>query len=125
MAQRRCSTIGIRYLELRRTRNLGARRIQSELRWHFDISLALATINKVFSSHGVKPLVQHRQKSGFAPYESHEPGDRIQIQMDTCKIGSNLYQYATIDDCTRYSVLRLYDRRTTANTLDFLEAVLY
>lgn len=44
--------------------------------------------------------------------------------MDTCKIGSNLYQYTAIDDCTRYRVLRLYDRRTAANTLDFLEAVL-
>lgn len=109
-------------LELRRTRNLGARRIQSELRRHFDISLALATIHKVLSRHGVKPLVQHRQKSGFVRYERPVPGDRI--QMDTCKIGPNLYQYTAIDDCTRYRVLRLYDRRTAANTLDFLEAVL-
>ena len=67
-------------------------------------------------------LVQHRQKSGFVRYERPEPDDRI--QMDTCKIGPNLYQYTAIDDCTRYRVLSLYDRRTAANTLDFLEAVL-
>lgn len=102
----------------RRTCNLGARRIQSELRRHFDISLALATIHKVLSKHGVEPLVQHRQKSGFVRYERPVPSDRI--QMDTCKIGQNLYQYTTIDDCTRYRVLRLYG----PNTLDFLEAVL-
>ena len=78
--------------------------------------------NTHLSRHGVKPLVQHRQKSGFVRYERPVPGDRI--QMDTCKIGSNLYQDTTIDDCTRYRVLRLYERRTAANTLDFLEAVL-
>lgn len=44
--------------------------------------------------------------------------------MDTCKIGPALYQYAAIDDCTRYRVLRLYSRRTAANTLDFLDCVI-
>lgn len=44
--------------------------------------------------------------------------------MDTCKIGPKLYQYTAIDDSTRYRVLRLYGRRTAANALDFLEAVL-
>ncbi len=43
--------------------------------------------------------------------------------MDTCKIASGLYQYTAIDDCTRYQVLRLYSRRTAANTLLFLECV--
>ena len=57
-------------LEIKRTRNLGARRIQSDLRQHFNISLALATIHKVLSRHVVKPLIQHRQKSGFVRYEN-------------------------------------------------------
>ena len=39
----------------------------------------------------------------------------------SCKIANNLYQYTAIDDCTRYKVLALYKRRTTANTLDFLD----
>lgn len=44
--------------------------------------------------------------------------------MDTCKIGPGLYQYTSVDDCTRYRVLRLYSRRTTANTLDFIDCVI-
>lgn len=44
--------------------------------------------------------------------------------MDSCKIGSGLYQYTAIDDCTRYRVLRLYKRRTAANNLDFLDCVI-
>jgi len=44
--------------------------------------------------------------------------------MDTCKLGPGLYQYTSIDDCTRYRVLRIYKRRTAANTLDFLDCVI-
>ena len=43
--------------------------------------------------------------------------------MDTCKIGPVIYQYTSIDDCTRYRVLRIYKRRTAANTLDFIDCV--
>jgi transposase InsO family protein len=44
--------------------------------------------------------------------------------MDVCKIAPGLYQYTAIDDCTRYKVLRLYSRRTAANTLNFLGVVM-
>ena len=44
--------------------------------------------------------------------------------MDTYKLGPGLYHYTSIDDCTRYRVLRIYKRRTAANTLDFLDCVI-
>lgn len=44
--------------------------------------------------------------------------------MVTCKIGPGLYQYTSVDDCTRYRVLRIYKPRTEANTLDFIDAVI-
>lgn len=109
-------------LELRRKRNLGARRIQSELQRLHTISLALATIHKVLLRHNVKPIKKYRKKKDYIRYERPIPGDRI--QMDTCKIAPGLYQYTSIDDCTRYRVLRLYERRTAANTLDFLDCVI-
>lgn len=40
------------------------------------------------------------------------------------KIGPGLYQYTSVDDCTRYRALRLYYRRTAANTLDFIDCVI-
>ncbi|MBB92544.1 MAG: IS481 family transposase [Magnetovibrio sp.] len=107
---------------LRKSRNLGARRLQSELLRLHDISLSLATIHKVFQRNQVKPVKRLRKKSEFVRYERPVPGDRV--QMDTCKIGPNLYQYTSIDDCTRYRVLRLYKRRTAANTLDFIDAIM-
>ncbi|OEU71317.1 MAG: integrase, partial [Desulfovibrio sp. S3730MH75] len=107
-------------LELRRERNLGARRIQSELKRLHEISLAVASIHKDLCRHPVKPLVTFRRKADFIRYQRPIPGDRI--QMDTCKIAPGQYQYTAIDDCTRYRVLRLYSRRTAKNTLDFIEA---
>ena len=63
-----------------------------------------------------------RRKADFIRYERPVPGDRV--QMDTCKIGPSLYQYTSVDDCTRYRVLRLYSRRTATNTLDFIDCVI-
>lgn len=108
-------------LELRKTRNLGARRLQSELLRLNNISLSLASIHKILKNHQVKPVKKFRKKSDFIRYERPIPGDRV--QMDTCKIGPGLYQYTSIDDCTRYRVLRIYKRRTAENTLDFIDAV--
>lgn len=109
-------------LKLRKTRNLGARRIQSELKRLYEISLSLATVHKVLQKHGVKPVKKYRRKTDYIRYACPIPGERV--QMDTCKIAPGLYQYTAVDDCTRYRVLRLYTRRTAANTLDFLDCVI-
>ena len=109
-------------LTLRKTRNLGARRIQSELRRLHEISLSLATVHKVLQKHDVKPVKKYRRKTDYLRYACPTPGERV--QMDTCKIAPGLYQYTAVDDCTRYRVLRLYTRRTAANTLDFLDCVI-
>jgi len=109
-------------LELRLQRQLGARRIQSELRRLHDLSLSLATIQKLLQKNEVKPLVAPRWRKQPKRYSRPVPGDRI--QMDTIKISPGLYQYTAIDDCTRYQVIALFSRRTAANTLKFLEQVI-
>jgi transposase InsO family protein len=109
-------------LDLRKDRNLGARRLQSELFRLHDISLSIASVHKVLSKHNVPPVKKFRRKAEYIRYERPLPGDRI--QMDTCKLGPGLYQYTSVDDCTRYRVLRVYQRRTAANTLDFLASVI-
>ena len=102
-------------------RNLGARRLQTELMRLHEISLSLATIHNVLSLYQVEPIKKFRRKVDYTRYERPLPGDRVQL--DTCKLGPGLYQYTSIDDCTRYRVLRIYKRRTAINTLDFLECV--
>jgi len=109
-------------LQLRKERKLGARRLQSELKRLHDIALSLSTIHKVLKQHGIGflSLKRHYRKK-VKRYNCKYPGECI--QMDVCKIVSNLYQYTAIDDCTRYKVIALYTRRTADNTIDFLHQV--
>jgi transposase InsO family protein len=109
-------------LELR-TRRLGSRRIQSELRRTHNFHVSRTTIDKVLTAAKVKPLANSRlHRKRTLRYAKEIPGERM--QMDTCKIGPGLYQYTAIDDCTRIRVLALYSRRTANNTLLFLERVI-
>ena len=109
-------------LRMRTRRNLGARRIQNELKRSFDCSLSVAAFHKVLVRHKVKPIIRARRKETYKSYVKELPGE--QIQMDTCKICSGVYQYTAVDDCTRYRVLAVYRRRTAANTLDFLDKII-
>ncbi len=106
-----------------RKRALGSRRIQSELKRSYNLELSRPTIEKVF--HGLEPqprLVRTFARKRAKRYAKEIPGERV--QMDTCKIAPSLYQYTAIDDCTRIRVLALYKRRSTGNSLLFLEKVI-
>lgn len=83
-------------LGLRKSRKLGARRIQNELARHEQVRVPLATIHKVLTTAAVKPLVRWRRKSHGKRYARPIPGDRV--QMDTCKIAPGIYQYTAGDD---------------------------
>lgn len=118
---KRTAELENRILDLRATRNIGARRVQSELLWEDDIQLSLATIHKALTNAKAEPLKRPPKRRQCTRYERPIPGDRV--QMDTCKIAPGKYQFTAIDDCTRYRVLRLFSSRKSANTLDFIDAV--
>jgi transposase InsO family protein len=110
-------------LRLRRERKLGIKRLRNELVRRHGLELALDTIHKVLVRHGENRLQRPRLKrKGTKRYSRPVPGDRV--QMDTCKIASGLYQYAAIDDCSRWQVLAVYPDRSATSTLDSLERVL-
>ena len=48
-------------LKLRRQNNLGARRIQTELRLHHEMDLSITAIHKVLKQANVAPLVKPRR----------------------------------------------------------------
>ena len=105
-----------------RQRRLGSRRIQSELKRGYDLELSRPTIEKIFRSLEPRPCLARRvTRKHSKRYAKEIPGERV--QMDTCKIAPNLYQYTAIDDCTRIRVLALYKRRSASNSLLFLEKV--
>lgn len=108
-------------LRLRAQRNLGARRIQSELRLHRNIDLSITAIQKVLNAAKVEPLRKPRRVAHSNRYNRPIPGDRV--QMDTMKVAPGIYQYTAIDDCSRWRVLGVYPRRSAKYTLRFLERV--
>jgi len=106
-----------------RARGLGSRRIQSELKRSHDFDISRPTIEKVLKMCAPRPrLVRPVTRKGSKRYAKEIPGERI--QMDTCKIGPGLYQYTAVDDCTRIRVLALFNRRTAANSVQFVELAL-
>jgi transposase InsO family protein len=109
-------------LQLRTERKLGARRIQNELKRLYNLNLSLATIHKVLKRNTVKPLIKSRGKTNIRRYVCSIPGERVQL--DTCKIAPGLYQYTAVDDCTRYRILGLYNKRSASNTILFVERLL-
>ncbi len=106
-------------LNIRQTRNLGARRIQSDLLLNYQIRLSLTSIHKLLIKNDVSPVLKLKKNKRFKRYEMSVPGERVQL--DTCKIAPGMYQYTAIDDCSRYRVMKLYKRRNARNTLSFLE----
>jgi transposase InsO family protein len=108
-------------LSLRRDRNLGARRIQSELRLLHDFELSITSVQKVLTAGRVPPLRKARRLHAPKRYSRPIPGERV--QMDTMKIVPGVYQYTAVDDCSRFRVLGVYKRATGSNTQDFLARV--
>jgi transposase InsO family protein len=110
-------------LSLRRERRLGVKRLRNELGRLHGLSLSPSTIHKVLVRHELSALpTRRRGRHKPKRYSRPVPGDRVQI--DTCKVCPRLYQYAAIDDCSRYLVLGLAQRCTAAATFEFLDQVL-
>jgi transposase-like protein len=108
-------------LSARQDRNIGARRIQSELRLYGNLELSITAIQTILRQAAVKPLRKPPRTESPKRYSRPIPGDRI--QMDTMKVAPGVYQYTAVDDCSRFRVLAVYPRRNASHTLEFLERV--
>ena len=108
-------------LKIREKYNWGSQRISNHLNRTHGISISSMTIWRILKRHGSPPL-KKLKKSKFKRYSRPVPGDRVQI--DVTKIKSAAYQFTAIDDCTRLKVIRIYDRKTAANSIKFLHELL-
>jgi len=84
-------------LELRRTRRLGPKGLQRELLRLHQLRFSTRTLWKVLHAHQVSLLRPSSRPRQPKRYTRPVPGDRVQL--DTCKVGRNLYQFTAIDDC--------------------------
>jgi transposase InsO family protein len=107
---------------MRQERNIGVRRIQNELIRHHNLKLSLASIHKALKIKDFQPLARIKRHKKYNRYSRPVPGDRVQV--DTCKITNNVFQYTAIDDCTRFRILEIYTKKNAVNTLDFIDKMI-
>jgi len=109
-------------LDIRKEYKLGPLAINTHLLREYNIKLSTSTIWRLLQRNSVKPLKRYKPTKKSIRYNRPIPGDRVQI--DVMKVRKNCYQFTAIDDCTRLRVLKLYDNKKAASSVDFLGHVL-
>ena len=78
-----------------------------------EVRVAIGTIQRIFRDLGLPRLRRTRKRlpRQMKLLEKAEPGESVQVDVKFVKIaGRWAFQYTSLDDCTRFPVLRLYRR---------------
>lgn len=118
-------------LKIRRERGYGPQRIQLYLKRFHGLVVSSCTVWNILRRNKMPALYMTRYnkpaKITLRRYVKSHPGETIQIDVKFIRNpsagGRRLYQFTAVDDCTRYRVIRIYSRNTTASAIDFFETV--
>lgn len=120
-------------LHLRRTYHFGQRRIAWYLQRYHQIKISEGGVRGVLLRHGLNRLpinARKRSPGPFKLYEKQVPGHHIQVDVKFLilkredKKAIKRYQYTAIDDATRIRVIKIYDKHTQYNAIDFANHVI-
>lgn len=119
-------------LHLRRTYHLGPMRIMWYLERYHGIRVSDATVYRILKSNGLNRLPRGTRvrKIHTKRYNKQVPGHHIQMDVKFLifkgKGGRKIkrYQYTAIDDATRVRALKVYERHTQANAIDFVDHII-
>ena len=100
-------------------------------RYH-ELRVCEATISRILRRHSVSRLPRNvgRRKIHTKRYQKQVPGHHIQMDVKFLifkgKDGNKIkrYQYTAIDDATRVRALKIYDRHTQKNAIDFVNHII-
>lgn len=110
-------------IRLRKTTSFGPDRIRLFLLKDYNISLPRSTIYAILKRNG---LIEKPKKMRRKPkcYQMPSPG---YLQVDIKLLGGyrpgSFVQYSAQDDSTRIKFTKLYQERSTSNSLDFLQYI--
>jgi len=118
-------------LHLRRTYHLGPIRIVWYLERYHGITISDASVYRICRRHGLNRLPGRvgRRAVHTHRYEKQVPGHHVQVDVTflnlKTKRGRKIrrFQYTAIDDATRIRALKVYDRHTQKNAIDFINYV--
>jgi len=119
-------------LHLRRKYHLGPMRIVWYMARYHDINLSDATVYRILRRHGLNRLPRgtRMRKVHTKRYNKQVPGHHIQMDVKFLtfkgKGGQKVrrFQYTAIDDATRVRALKVYEKHTQANAIDFANHII-
>lgn len=119
-------------LYLRRKYHLGPMRIVWYLERYHDIKISDATVSRILRRNGLNRLPRgtRTRKVHTKRYQKQGSGHHIQMDVKLLtfkgKRGEKVrrFQFTAIDDATRVRVLKVYDKHTQANALDFVNYII-
>lgn len=119
-------------LHLRRTYHFGQQKISWYLWRYHQIKVSVGGVYQVLKRNGMNRLPRNQRKRStpnFIRYEKQVPGHYVQVDVKflyfTDKAGKKVrrFQYTAIDDATRIRTLKVYERHTQKNAIDFINHV--
>ena len=119
-------------LHLRRKYHLGPMRIVWYLERYQDIKILGVTVSRLLRRHGLSrfPRGTRMRKMHAKRYQKQVPGHHIQMDVKfltlSGKQGEKVRrcQYTAIDDATRVRALKIYEKHTRANALNFMDHII-
>ena len=119
-------------LYLRRKYHLGPIRIVWYLERYHGIKISDATVSRILRRHGLNrlPRGSRMRKVHTKRYQKQVPGHHIQMDVKFLtfigKKGEKIrrFQYTAIDDATRVRALKVYEKHTQANAIDFTNHII-
>lgn len=119
-------------LYLRANYHLGPIRIVWYLARYHDIKISEAGVSRILKRNGVSRLPRGTRvrKVHTIRYSKQVPGHHIQMDVKFLtfadKRGEKVrrFQYTAIDDATRVRALKIYDKHTQTNAIDFVDHVI-
>lgn len=118
-------------VHLRRTYHFGPMRIAWYLARYHGIKISSNGAYQVLKRLGLNRLPANCRKRSIVSqrYEKQVPGHHVQVDVKFLKLmrpdGHRVmrYQYTAIDDATRIRALKIYDKHTQDNAIDFVDHV--
>ncbi len=116
-------------LYIRKNYHLGPERISWYLKRYHDISISGSGAYGVLKRNGFSRLPRNARRSPIKTirYEKQVPGHHIQVDVkflifpQSNGTRTKRFQYAAIDDATRVRALKIYNRHSQKNAIDFVD----
>ncbi len=119
-------------LHLRSQYHLGPIRIVWYLARYDGIKISVATVSRILKRNGVNRLPRgtRLRKVHTKWYNKQVPGHHIQMDVKFLTFKGEKgekfrrFQFAAIDDATRVRALKIYEKHTQANAIDFADHII-